>query len=212
MILYELTGSENNPVYQALAISNAARHYDFLRSIVAAAVSVQRPFLSAQILTALNFHAITCLHTHAGEYRPCAVTVDEYVPPDHYRVHALMDDLVNLVNRNWEGTDPVTLATFLLWRLNNIHPFINGNGRTARAASYFVLCIKSGGWLRGTVILPELILRERGRYVAALKHGDQTAKAGSVDLAPLHTLLSELLTEQLAPSPAEPGAPADPVT
>lgn len=207
MILFELIGNEQNPIYQDLEISNGNRQYDFLRSIVAAALAVQRPFLSSQVITALNYHAITCLHTNAGEYRPCQVTVDDYTPPAHHRVQALMNDLVNLVNRNWETSDPVALATFLLWRLNNIHPFINGNGRTARAACYFVLCVKAGNWLPGTMILPELIRRERARYVAALKHADQSDGRGAVDLVPLHTLVSELLAEQLG-QPKPPPAPA----
>ena len=34
MILFELTNSEQDPVYQALEIANGNRQYDFLRSIV----------------------------------------------------------------------------------------------------------------------------------------------------------------------------------
>ena len=56
-----------------------------------------------------------------------------------------MDDFVNTVNRAWEKADELTLGAYVLWRLNHIHPFINGNGRTARAASYFVICLKLGG-------------------------------------------------------------------
>lgn len=55
MILFELTNSEQNPVYQELAVSNGNRQYDFLRSIVHAAVAIQRPFLSAHIIKALRF-------------------------------------------------------------------------------------------------------------------------------------------------------------
>lgn len=198
MILYELTGeNENHPTYQALEISNVNRQYDFLRSIVAASLATQRPFLSTHIIKALNFHAITCLHTNAGEYRPCAVKVGDYEPPDHFRVSALMDDFVNYVNRNWEAADALALTAFVLWRLNHIHPFINGNGRTARAASYFVLCVKAGAWLPGAVILPELIKRERPTYVKALEHADQSVKAGSLDLGPLHALIAQLLQEQI---------------
>jgi Fic family protein len=91
---------------------------------------------------------------------------------------ALMDDFVNTVNRNWDQADEVVLATFVLWRLNNIHPFINGNGRTARTASYFVLCLKSGGLLRGDPILPELIRQHRDEYVGALKAADRSALQG----------------------------------
>jgi hypothetical protein len=63
------------------------------------------------------------------------------------------------------------LAWMALWRLNYI-PFINGNGRTARAASYFVLCCKAGGWLPGNPILPELLRQNRPAYVAALQKAD----------------------------------------
>ena len=114
--------------------------------------------------------------------------VGEYQPPDHYLVAPLMDDMVNMVNRTWEGADPVVLAAFVLWRLNAIHPFINGNGRTARAACYFVLCLKLGGWLPGKVILPELIRRNRDKYVSVLKEVDAamiaTGSAPGVSTAP----------------------------
>jgi len=197
VILFELTGAESHPVYQYLEVSNGQRQYDFLQSIVHIAGAIGRPFLSEHIIKALNFQAITCLHTNAGEYRPCAVEVGTHKPPDHYRVDALMEDFVNLVNRNWVESDPVTLAAFVLWRLNYIHPFINGNGRTARAASYFVLCIQLGGWLPGKTILPELLRRDRSVYVEALQKADESLKSGNLDLSSLHTLLSNLLAEQI---------------
>jgi fido (protein-threonine AMPylation protein) len=210
VILFEIIGGENNPVYQELEIANGTRQYDFLRSVVSAALAVQRAFLSEHLLKALNFQAIVCLHTNAGEYRPCNVTVGTYTPPEHYRVDALMEDFVNLVNRWWETSDPVTLAAYVLWGLNFIHPFINGNGRTARAAAYFVLCVKSGQWLPGTTILPELIRRERSDYVSALQQVDASFKTGTLDLTPLHALLSKLLQEQLATATPAAAIPAPP--
>jgi fido (protein-threonine AMPylation protein) len=206
VILFEIFGAESNPVYQELEIANGTRQYDFLKSIVWAALAVQRAFLSEHLLKALNFQAIVCLHTNAGEYRPCAVTVGTHQPPEHYRVDALMEDFVNMVNRWWETADPVMLAAYVLWNLNFIHPFINGNGRTARAACYFVLCVKVGQWLPGTTILPELIRRERNDYVAALQSVDASLKAGTLDLTPLHALLTKLLQEQMASVAPIPGA------
>jgi len=85
----------------------------------------------------------------------------------------------------------------VLWRLNHIHPFINGNGRTARAAAYFVLCLRSEGWLPGDTILPELLRQNREEYVAALRQVDETYNTGVMDLSPLHALLVALLDEQL---------------
>lgn len=202
MILFEITQSEDHPAYQALAVANGSRQYDFLNSIVGAALAVNRPFLSGQIIKALNFQAIACLHTSAGEYRPWLVEVGNHTPPEHYRVDALMEDFINMVNRAWETADPVALATFVLWRLNHIHPFINGNGRTARAACYFVLCLKNGGWLPGKVILPELIKRERDAYVAALQKADKSIATGNLDLSELHNLVSGLLKEQINGAPS----------
>ncbi len=110
-----------------------------------------------------------------------------------------MDDFVNFVNLKWETTEPVPLASYVLWRLTHIHPFINGNGRTARAACYFVLCAKAGGLLGGEAILPELLRQNRQRYVEALKAVDSTYTdpVDEVDLSPVVNLVNELLEQQL---------------
>lgn len=199
MILFDLVGqSEDHSAYRELALSNEERHYGFLQSAVSASLSVERPLLSQTVIKAINYHAIACLHTNAGEYRPCPVKVGEYVPPEHYRVSALMDDFVNVVNRRWEEADPIWLTAYVLWRLNYIHPFINGNGRTSRAACYFVLCVKARGWLGGTRILPELFSQERPQYLDALRQVDETVLQDCMepDLAPLENLVLRLLKKQ----------------
>ena len=215
MILFEIVnGDEDAPIYQFLEIANGNRQYDFLRSIVDVSLEVQKSFLSTHILKALNFQAITCLHTNAGEYRPCQVTVGNYHPPEHYRVQALMDDFINTVNRLWESMEPTPLAAFVLWKLNHIHPFINGNGRVARAACYFVLCVKFNRWLPGSTILPELLRLNRSRYVGALRDCDASYNSGDLNLSPLCSLLDELLNEQInsvkqdSPPSAIPALPA----
>ena len=201
MILYELCGErENHPVYQNMMVANGNRHYSFLRSAVEAALSSERPFLSQTVLKAINYHAIACLHSYAGEYRPCEVTVGSYRPPQHYRVGALMDDFVNFVNRYWDSYDPVKLSAYVLWRLNHIHPFINGNGRTARAACYFVLCLKFNAWLPGTTTVPELLCvpQTKQKYYTALQQADQTYRNGlSNYLDPVVLLLNEALLTQV---------------
>lgn len=219
MIVFDLVGdNEHHQVYQDLTIENGIRQYDFLKSIVGASISLGRPFLSSQVLKSLNYHAIACLHSHAGEFRPCEVHVvrpppqPPYVAPPVHRVHALMDEFVNFANRIWAETDPLVLAAFVLWRLNWIHPFVNGNGRTARAACYFVLCLKFNQWLPGTVIIPDLIKRERTRYELGLQHADASFQTGNLDLSPLHQLLQDLLNEQLngnapAAAPVQPPTP-----
>ena len=208
MILINDTGTENNPLYQQLALSNGKRQYDFLKSITELSIASGRPFLSSRILKALNFHAIVCLHESAGEYRPCEVSVVSgtdaggetvYEPPAHYKVQGLMDDFINRTNRAWGSTDvdPVVLAAFVLWQIAYIHPFINGNGRTARAACYFVLCASVGRWLPGKTILPDVLKNNRSEYIDALRKADASHEAGNLDLTLLHNLLQRLLREQL---------------
>lgn len=200
MFIYELTGSESHHAYEQLATDNLARQYDFLRSIVHASLAVGQPMLSIEVIKALNYHAISCLHVSAGEFRPCPVYLNgsAHRPPEHFQVPALMQMFTNDVNRNWERADPVSMAALVLWRLNFIHPFVNGNGRTARVVCYLVLCLKVQAWLPGNKLLPERIRERRADYVSALQHADNSFHTGKLDLAPLHALLSELLNEQIA--------------
>lgn len=207
MIVHQITGTEQDPVYKSLEADNGNRQYDFLESIAGVSLAVGRPLLSTQVLKALNFQAIACLHTSAGAFRPCEVTVGAYQPPPHYLVPDLMEDFVNQVNRQWERTDPLALATFVLWRLNYIHPFINGNGRTARAAAYFVICVAAGGLVPGRPILPELLRQNRDEYVAALQAADKSLANGALDLSVLHALLQRLLGEQVASAQPVAAAP-----
>ena len=193
MNLYDLEGTEQHPVYQEMATANVLRHYDFLYSIIRAALASDRQWLSQSLIKALNFHAIVGLHHEAGQYRSHGVRVDQYHPPPHYRIESLMDDFVNYVNRTWERTDVVKLAVYALWRINYIHPFVNGNGRTARAVCYFILCVKSGGLLRGQAILPEVLRREpvRALYIEGLQRADEG------DFNPLATLVMQLIGQQI---------------
>ena len=196
MDLFELFGDEQHPAYQKLSVANGNRHYSFLESMATTALEVERPMLFQSIIKALNFHAIVGLHHSAGKYRSHPVEVGKYRPPEHYSVPPLMDDFVNLVNRYWETTDLFFLAAFALWRINNIHPFVNGNGRTARAVCYFILCVKSGGLLPGDTILPEVLRNEpnRTRYVRALQRADQGDENNLDDLI---QLIRELLHKQI---------------
>ena len=212
MILFELVGgNEGDPLYQELHISNGDRYYSFLQSIVEIAIKADRRFLSHTVIKAINYHAIACLHSSAGEYRPCGVQVGGRVCPDHHRVQALMDDFVDFINHRWENTDPIALGSFILWRLNYIHPFVNGNGRTARAACMFAICVKAGGWLPGAPILPDLLrVRERQPYVDALQHAHDSFHNGNLDLQPLIDLVSRLIQEQIASAATTPATSVPP--
>ncbi len=107
-----------------------------------------------------------------GEYRREPVTVGGiFSPPDYQRLPALMGDLVSWLR---EDTDDHPLIRAGLTHLNvvSIHPWLNGNGRTARVAGSLML-------MRCGIGSPELLNIEsqirasRDRYFAVLQetHG-----------------------------------------
>ena len=191
-----LEDGEDNPLYQERAAKNTERYYSFLLSTVDTAIKEGSTFLSESLIQAFNFHAIVGLHHEAGEYRTWDFgrPIGTHKPPPHQVVPSLMDDFVNRVNWMWATSDPVYLAACALWKVNYIHPFVNGNGRTARAVCYYILCGKLGILLPGNTIIPAMMSEgaTRARYVEAL------GKADKGDLGPLAGLLQELLTTQLS--------------
>lgn len=198
MIIFDYVGDENHPIYADLAKENAARLHSFTRSLIRAASQVGKPYLSHALLKALNSHAIARLHIKAGEYRPCEVQAGGLTPPSYYQVPDLMDRFINEVNRSWEQLLPTMLAAHVLWRLSHIHPFINGNGKTARAACYFVLCLRNRVSLDHSPAIPDLLDDHREEYINALLKADELHSQGEesqIMLEPIITLLEKLINE-----------------
>lgn len=81
---------------------------------------------------------------------------------------------------------------------NWIHPFADGNGRTARTVSYVVLGAQSGFILPGTPTIPDQIVNDRRGYFNALDHADAACKEGRLDLTAIEELLGGMLAKQLA--------------
>ncbi len=122
----------------------------------------------------------------------------KHVPNDAWQVPQLVEELCDYVNDNWETATPLHLAAYVMWRLNWIHPFADGNGRTARAVSYLVLCMKMGGRIPGTRTIPDLISQNKTPYYDALEAADGCfASQQAIDLTQLEEVLGNLLAEQL---------------
>ena len=62
-----------------------------------------------------------------------------YLPPDVKDVRLLMDNLVEFINENRNIIDPLILAGIFHKQMVVIHPFMDGNGRTARLATKVLL-------------------------------------------------------------------------
>lgn len=109
----------------------------------------------------------------------------------------LVEDLWDYVNEHWEQSTPIHLGGYVMWRLNWIHPFADGNGRTSRIVSYVVLSIRAGAVLPGTPTIPDQIVDNRNPYFDALDAADVAWVAKRLDVSKMEELLAALLARQL---------------
>lgn len=161
----------------------------------------ERPFrLRQSLLLQLNAVALQDIHVFAATYRNGSATVhgSNHEPPPAFRVADDTADLCEYVNTHWTDKSAIHLAAYTLWRVNWVHPFADGNGRTARAASYIVLSIKLDGLLPGTKTIPDQISEDKTPYYDALEKADAVWKQSRrVDVFALEQMLSAMLANQL---------------
>ncbi|MFT4954273.1 MAG: Fic family protein [Brevundimonas sp.] len=161
------------------------------------------PFVfSEALIKRLHGVAMAGLLPSPGEYRQGEVHIQNSAHrcPSWIQVPALMGTAVEWVATNWNERDLIHLASFVLWRLNWVHPFQNGNGRTARASAYMVLCAKYGGLLPPKNSVIEQIQRDKPTYYGALRACDQifdTSQNVDAAVQPMAQLLTALLTQQI---------------
>lgn len=156
-------------------------------------------FLRPSLVSKLNRLAIEGLSELPGSYRPgpMSITHSDHNPPAPGEVQEFVEQMCDYVNDNWDR-DAWHLAAYLMWRLNWIHPYEDGNGRTSRAISYLVLCIKLGLRLPGTRTIPEVIAENKDPYYTALDEADAAAKRDKIDVTAMERVLKDALADQLA--------------
>jgi hypothetical protein len=190
----------NEPERASQEALNTLRQYDRMVEIINETLRPPQRFrLRPSAIQELNRISITNLEAEAGRWRnePIVIEGSEHQPPPWEEVPKHVDDLCDYVNDNWNVRSPFHLAAYVMWRLNWIHPFVDGNGRTTRAVSYYVLCVKLGFHIPGVTTVPEMIAGNKRPYYDALEAADAAGKKGSLDVSEMEQLLSELLARQM---------------
>jgi Fic family protein len=207
MIILE---QEDPDLYARVQEANLVRQYALLTNCIEIGIGEPPTVFDKFMLWSLNHVAVANISQLGGRFREEPIYVNNHIPPHFKDVPDLMDRFFAFIHENWYTNSLVRLASYTLWRLNWIHPFVEGNGRTARAACYYVMCVKAGRLHPGNKIVPERIRENREEYLAALHAADRAWEGGNLDLSRMIEFLGRLLREQLAettPAPAPSPAP-----
>ena len=188
---------ENPDLYTRVQEKNLLRQYDLLTNCVEIGLEQGPTAFDKYTLWALNHVAVANISQFGGRFRHEPIYIGNHIPPHFETVSDLMDRFISFIHENWFILTATQLAAYGLWRLNWVHPFIEGNGRTARATCYYLLCVRSGVLLPGRKIVPERIRENRAGYVVALQSADRAWSQGNLDLTDMEAYLADLLAAQL---------------
>jgi len=192
---------DNPELYAKIQEQNLLRQYDLLLNCIEIGLSKGIEAFDKYTLWALNAAAVANIAQFGGRYREEPIYVGNHLPPHFKDVSNEMDRFFSLIHENWNVLDhPTLLPAYALWRLNWIHPIVEGNGRTARAACYYLLCMRQGRLLPGSRIVPERIRDNREPYYAALQDADRHWNEGNFNVSNLASYLEGLLIGQLSES------------
>lgn len=91
-----------------------------------------------------------------------------HTPPSFKKLEELMQSFCDFFNNNpkEEFIHPIVKASILHFLIGYIHPFVDGNGRSARALFYWYL-LKNGYWLTEYLSISRVILKTKTQYEKA---------------------------------------------
>ena len=118
------------PVKDHLEVIGQANAYDLLFDIA----QNEKDITEQTILKLHHMLYNNIDEAKSGKYRDCNVLItgSEYELPKHDKLSELMQEFCAEIPVKKENLHPVEFSAWLHERLVSIHPFIDGNGRTAR--------------------------------------------------------------------------------
>ena len=198
----------NGPVAHEIEILNYANLANVIEAYVRFAIhhgGAAKICPNSKLLKELHRSGTLFLLEQPGEYRDIDVVVKNasgvivHTPPSWDKVPAEMDKFWVELPDTWRDLPAAEAAALCLWKINWIHPFKNGNGRTARAFCYACLCLKAGFILPGSPTVIDLMMNNRDEYDRCLRDADIAFQSRGVpDTSKTSRFLDDLLVVQLS--------------
>jgi Fic family protein len=115
-----------------------------------------------------------------------------YTPPPAYEVGIMMQELIEYINKVTDSSD-IIIAGIAQFQLVHIHPFLDGNGRTARLLS--TLCLYKKGYdFKKLFTLSEYYDRNRLKYYEAM----QSVRNNDMDMTAWLEYFTDALASQIS--------------
>jgi len=111
-----------------------------------------------------------------GEERVVVMDIDGSIlhsPPSAAELEGRLESLCRFANSTTPFLPPVARGIFLHFQLAHDHPFVDGNGRTARALFYWLM-LKQDYRLFRFLTISRVFLKKRAQYSRAFIHTEQT--------------------------------------
>jgi len=161
LIVEEGITVEGKSITEHLEAVNHAKAFDFVRKLA------DKKIGNITESTILDIHSIILEkidYANAGRYRNVLVRIagSRVTLPNAIKVPDLMKEFINYLHG--ENNDVIKLAADAHFKLVTIHPFIDGNGRTARLLMNLILMQKG---------FPPAIIRKEDRnvYIQSIEKG-----------------------------------------
>ncbi len=152
----------NKTLREHFEARNHEKALTFLRSVIA-----KRQKFSKELVLQLHHEIMREIDPDAGFFRRTQVRIlgTTHIPPNHLKIERLVDELVQWYYANENKIPAWLLAATVHFVIAHIHPFADGNGRTARLLMNLVLMQKG--------YPPAVILHvDRKKYYRVLREAD----------------------------------------
>jgi Fic family protein len=178
-----LTIGRGKSLREHLEVINHKEAIDYIEDIVSKNIKI-----SEKVIRDLHYIILKSIdNKNAGVYRKTNVLISgsEHRPVEHFLVHERMNELIDWYKENKDKLHPISFAAEFHFRYVYIHPFIDGNGRTARLLMNLIL-MSSGYPI--TVIKTE----NRDIYMEALEKASTQS-----DISEFISIVSEAVDRSL---------------